>query len=419
MEDYILKKLFEPERWEEAIEKGVEKDIQRAELIRLCDPDYRVMIMQRIASGTYKIAPPHAALIPKETPGEFREVMINEPMDRVLLRIIEGMLFELTSERIHKNCVSYLKGIGCGRIVNEIKDEIEHSETEEIGFKSDLSKYFDSVPIEYIDGAFNYVEFLYGKSSVIDLLRDYYHNDMYFDEDGKIQYMYKSLKQGCAVAAWLADVILYDLDEKLSSLNMRYLRYCDDMIGIGPDWKKGLEMLKEELDKMQMKLNPKKVEVLTKNKRFKFLGYSIRRGEVTFWKKHLKTLQKEVEKATIKQRGITLKKAINNLNRFFYKGRYSWASMNLKYITSTQDLHRVDEFILDCLRAVSTGKSDVGGLGYDPYGNGGVVVRGKGKNVRANRSKTPQKIEGWKTLTCMKRVLRIKRALYDSMVAAM
>ena len=82
-----------------------------------------------------------------------------------------------------------------------------------------MSKYFDSVPIEYVDWAFDKVEEKHGKSALIDIIRDYYHTDLYFDEDNELGEKYQSLKQGCSVAAWLADVILYHIDEKLASLD--------------------------------------------------------------------------------------------------------------------------------------------------------------------------------------------------------
>lgn len=78
------------------------------------------------------------------------------------------------------------------------------------------------------------------------------------------------------MASWLADVIIKHIDDKLSSLNGYYVRYSDDMIFVGPDYKEAMETLSSELQKMQMKLNPKKVEYLTHDKWFKFLGFSIK-----------------------------------------------------------------------------------------------------------------------------------------------
>ena len=44
---------------------------------------------------------------------------------------------------IHPQCKSYQKGIGCGKVVQELSHHIAKYDK---GFKADLSKYFDSVP---------------------------------------------------------------------------------------------------------------------------------------------------------------------------------------------------------------------------------------------------------------------------------
>jgi hypothetical protein len=225
MKDVLLEKFFEHERWEYAIAKGIVKDVPKNVLFQLCKPEVRIRMYQAIANGTYEIAPPHVALIPKDTPGEFREVCVNEGADRVKLSIDNDLLFELMRDKVHPRCMSYLKGIGCGNVVQEASQAIvvaSRCTDGRIGWKADLSKYFDSVSIEYIDGAFDMVEERYGHSSIIDVLRKYYHSDLYIDTDHTVKEKYRSLKQGCAVASWLADVILYHIDERLSGMDV----YC-------------------------------------------------------------------------------------------------------------------------------------------------------------------------------------------------
>lgn len=116
------------------------------------------------------------------------------------------------------------------------------------GWKSDLSKYFDSVPVQYIDKAFDKVEAQHGHSALIDVLRKYYHSDLYFDEDNNLRCQYQSLKQGCAVASWLADVLLYDLDEELSRMDGFYTRYSDDMLFVGKEYGKAMGVLQSRLE---------------------------------------------------------------------------------------------------------------------------------------------------------------------------
>ena len=44
MEDLLLKKFFEPERWETAITTGVAKGIDKGELRQLCSPEIRAAL---------------------------------------------------------------------------------------------------------------------------------------------------------------------------------------------------------------------------------------------------------------------------------------------------------------------------------------------------------------------------------------
>lgn len=208
--DKILSMFFEAGRWEYAIAKGVGKDVPKNVLFQLCKPEVRLKMYDAIRTGKYEIAPPHTALIPKDTPGEFRTVYVNEAADRVLLSIANDLLFELMPDRVHPRCKSYLKGVGCGRVVQEVSAAIlaaKPQDTQHIGWKSDLSKYFDTVPIRFIDAAFDMVEERHGRSALINVLRKYYHADLYFTPDGVLERKYQSLKQGCSVASWLADVL--------------------------------------------------------------------------------------------------------------------------------------------------------------------------------------------------------------------
>lgn len=416
-EDKILSMFFETERWQYAINKGFDKDINKATLHQLTTPEARLAMYQRIKDGKYKIMPPHTAQIPKDN-GDFRTVYVNEPCDRVLLSIANDLLFELMPEMVHPRCKSYQKGIGCGRVVQEVSRKICSANGNVIGWKSDLSKYFDSVPIEFIDLAFDKVEEKHGKSALIDVIRDYYHTDLFFDTDGNLSNSYQSLKQGCSVAAWLADVVLYHIDEQLSALDGYYIRYSDDTLFIGKDYEKAMTIMQDELMKMQMKLNPKKVEYLDENHWFKFLGYSIKGHNISLSSTRIKTFQKEIEKRTIKRRDTTMTKAINAVNRYLYKGfgDFSWATQVLPVINVKEDIDKLNMFAMDCIRAVKTNKRKVGGLGYVKTQAVGCIDRGRGRNVKANRANTESEIKGYLSIGCAQNAMRTSRAAYNTLI---
>lgn len=421
MNDKILQMFFDISRWEKAIEKGVVKDIRPDQLKLLSNESTRLRIADMMLSGKYLISPPHTAQIPKDD-STFRTVYVNEPIDRVLLSIANDLLFELMPEMIHPSCKSYQTGIGCGKVVQEVSRMIVNANHDGyLGWKSDLSKYFDSVPLRFVDEAFDEVEAKYGHSALIDVLRKYYHCDWYFDEHNELQQTYQSLKQGCAVASWLANVLLYKLDEELSSLDGFYVRYSDDMLFVGKDYPKAMEILQQRLSEKEMKLNPKKVEYLTKHKWFKFLGFSIKGRMISLSSTRIKKFQAEVEARTIKKRGVTPCRAVNSIVRYLYKGNgeFSWASQILPICNVRADIDELNKFVLDCLRAVVTGKRKVGGLGYVNTKTDGCVVRGIGKNVKANRIKVGDKIENYLSLGCMQNALITSRAVYNTLVSSL
>ena len=408
--DRLMEEFIKAERWEKEIDIAYYKGINKSLLRKLTTPDFRADVCMRVVNGTYQILPPRMQLIPKDN-GNFRTVYINEDMDRIILSLINNILFDLCPDWISKHCTSYQKGIGCGKVVQRVSEWVIKGEGKVIGYKTDLSKYFDSVPITEIDKVFVKLKERFGDSPVINVLEKYYHQDLCFDLEGNLIEHYQSLKQGCATASFFADVLLYDVDEEMATIG-NYVRYSDDMLFIYPDCDKALAHLKGRLEERGLKLNPKKVEEVTKNKWIKFLGFSIKRDKISLSKNRLKTFQKEVQKRT---KGNP-KAALNNLNRYLYKGYgkegYCWATSVLPIINCEDDINELNKYIMDALKASQTGRRKIGGLGYEHHENG-IITRGIGKNVKANREKVKH-IDGYESVQCMRNALLTSRAAYDA-----
>jgi hypothetical protein len=419
MDDYLLKEFFKKERWESAINIGVGKHIDKGELRALTNPEVRLRLYNAIKNDNYAIAPPRIALIPKDEPGKFREVMICENVDRIVLSIINNMFFELFPEYVHDSCYSYRSGIGCGRVVQAVSRECVKIKGNIIGKKYDLQKYFDNVAIEYIDSLFDKMETKYGKSKIIDIVREFYHSNILFDENGNLIETYKSIKQGTATSSFLADALLYHIDETLSSFNgVKYWRYSDDILILGDEYLKADQILKDMLMGMKLTINSKKEQVLDNKHWFKFLGFNIKGDMITLSKSRTKSFQHEIEKRTIKQRKISMAKAINQVNSYLYKGDgvYSWSTSVLPIINVDKDIDALNEFVMDAIRACATGKKKIGGLGSVNDKADHTILRGVGKNVTANRNKTTKEIDGYFSLRCMQNALLTRRAVYETLV---
>lgn len=421
MTDILLTEAMKKERWQTAIEKAKIKDIDHSLLKSLCTPETRINIYNRIKNNNYSVMPPHEAQIPKDN-GEFRIVYANEGIDRVILSIFNDIIFEKCKDMIHPSCVSYQKGIGCGKVVQNVTRHIKNCQNNCIGIKADLSKYFDSVKIEYIDKCFDEIEGRVGKSKIIDVLREYYHMNFVFDLKNNLIEKYTSLRQGCAVAAFLADAVLYDIDQRLSSMEgIYYVRYSDDILVIGENWQEAYKILAEMLKEKGLILNPKKVEELYKDKWFKFLGFNIKGEMITLSKNRVKTFQKEIEKRTTKTKSHSLHYLLNNVNNYLYKGAgdegYCWATNVLPIINVQKDINTLNEFVLDAIRGSVRKRTRIGGLGSVNNLSDKTIIRGKGRNVKKNRENTEATIEGYYSLSCMQNALLTSRDLYNTLVA--
>lgn len=415
--DILLQKFFEKERWEKALETGVGKGIDKGELRKLTSPEVRLAMYNCIVSDNYEIAPPHQAEIPKDN-ADMRIVYVNENVDRIFLSIVNDLLFEMFPDFIHKSCKSYQSGIGCGKVVQEVSKQIIQTSSNVVGVKMDLTKYFDTVPIEYIDKIFDRIEERVGKSKIIDIVRKYYHTDLCFDLDGNLIEHYQSLRQGCAVASFLADSVLYHIDKAISDMNVYYVRYSDDLLILGNEWRGAQNKVKDMLADMQLTLNPKKVEPVYKDRWVKFLGFNIKGDKITLSKSRIKSFQKEIEARTIKQRNISMQKAINQVNRYLYKGdgKFSWATSVLPIINVDKDIETLNVFVMDAIRSCATNKKKIGGLGCINGKEDYTILRGTGKNVSSNRKKTDKEIVGFLTLKCMQNALLTRRAVYETLV---
>ncbi len=429
----LLKKVFELDRWNDLMEKAIDKKIDLLTLKQLCVPAQRADLYQAIVNGNYQIHPAHIARIPKDKPGEFREVHINEPVDRCMLSLINDCLFELFPHYVHPTCTSYQKGKGSRQTVTDISKELvrlQELPTDAIGVKIDLMKYFDNVNRESILAIFDRMEEEIGPDPIFAILRDYYHMDLLFNVDNDLVEQYGGLKQGCAVASFLANALLYDIDEKLSTMKgITYRRYSDDLLILGENYREGQAILMEMLKKYGLSVNPKKVEILYKDTWFKFLGFNMKGDLISLSKSRLKRFQKEIEKRTIGTKTATEKQAKERVIRFLYEGDRSWATSCLGVINCKEDIHEMNLFVMDCLRAVKVremkGKKGkisiaaVGGLGVVTNLSNKTILRGKGKNVRRNRNLTEKEIENYLTISCLQNAYKINKEVFMTCVKSM
>lgn len=424
MENFFITKLFTtPELLDKYTKKAIDKHIDKGMINNSFSDQQSInVIYHKIIDGKYKISPSHMGQVPKDD-GTMRTVYINEGFDRVLIAYYNDMFFKYCPEKIHKQCKSYQTGIGTGRVVKELVWYIVRCAEIYIGVKLDLSKYFDTPRIEYIDKEFEYIENKFGKDAGLDAIKEFYHMNWVFDLDGKLVEHYHSLGQGVSTASYLADALLYHIDKEISeNYDVYYVRYSDDICIIGNEWKQAYERVSEMLSEMGLTLNPKKVEFLTKDKYFKFLGFSLRNEDITISKSRLEKFKKEIIRLTLKSNRKSLDGVIHDVNYFLYgKGDYSWATSMLSTINVVEDIETMNSFVMDCIRGWNFNNRKIkfiGNLGYENrLDKKGVVTRGTGSKVTTMRTKMPE-IKGYFSLEMMRQLLIMDKQVYKSKLSA-
>lgn len=437
MESKLLTYMFDFELWKTELPEFLEeKHINVTLGKQLCTPQVRLRMYLATRDGQYEISPPYAALIPKDKPGEFRRVWINETPDRWWLRLANCALNYYCRSMISPFVTSYQRGLGTQETVQNISREIVRLDKirkdKVIGVKIDLHHFFDEVPLSIINEVFDRIEGLleieHNTDPVINTLREYYNSDLVFDEDGNLIHLFTSLKQGSSISGFLANVCLRDFDDKISQLGT-YCRYSDDLVLFNDKAEETLEIIKTELAKKNLKVNPRKVEFLRSDVWFKFLGFNIKGNLITLSKNRVKKLQKEITNRTINKPNVTYNQARRNVINYLYNGEYCWATSCLGTINVKPDIDELNLFIVDCLRACKVretkkrkGKisvSKIGGLGSVTDLPDKTILRGTGHNVTSNRNKTDKYLENYLTIGCLSNAMKISKPVYQACVRSM
>jgi len=425
----ILAKLNEYEFRCDAIHKANLKHIDKDVIDYFCSPEGWKTIYKLILFDLLDFKDDREGKIPKkDSPGEFREVSIGPDESRILFALINEALFDLYGDiMIHPRAKAYQKGIGTGRVVKEASREIKnYCDSHNLRYgdpyalKADYSKYFDTVYRNVIFGVFDRIEdlagFPRGKEPVMNLCRRVYSNDGFILMDGTRVVKYRGLRQGNALASFLANVVLYDVDEYMSKKYPYYVRYSDDSLIITSKPEDTIRELGRLVSEYGVKLNPKKVEIITIGEWFKFLGFSLRHdGQISLSKARLKRFYHEIKIRT--KPGTSYKKARNAVLKYMYKGNgeHSWATSVLPVVNNEHDLDMMNRIVMDRLRGVVTGKHELWGIGYDKYGKKGVIPFEEGTNVAENKRKIP-KLEGYDTIKFWKYLLINSREVYNAKI---
>lgn len=358
--DVKMEMFCDKQIWADAIQHGVDKHIDKGLLNTLTNPVGRLAIIEAIEQGRYVIEPPVVQQVPKPN-GKIREVFCNSQMDRVVLSVINEIYYRLYSKYIHPNCVSYQKGMGVPKIIKSLVKELNATGK---GYKADLSKYFDNASRETVNAL---LDELSTDSPVDNVIRRYYNDDRII-LNGVETERWKSLCQGCSLGTLLANLCLRDIDDEISKLDVVYYRYSDDLLFIGRDAEKALEILKRMLIPKGLSLNRDKVQAIDTETEFTFLGAKIKGKEVDISDESVERFKKKIRSITKMRKGMKIKsrstqrKMIKEINYYIREAyakstkNFGWEQFFYSLVNTDKTIKELDEFVKDHVKHMYTGK---------------------------------------------------------------
>lgn len=370
--DDVEQNLRSAEFWSYWVERMFLRGVPHKGVVQFMDPVKRNAIVDSLLDGSYRILPPRVGYIPKDD-GTKREVLINTAQDRVILGVINGLFQMYYGSCVHERVKSYTSGIGIRNISQDVARSISKMRREDstaVGVKLDVSKYFDSVRIESIEMVLSVLKLHPGLDKVI---WEYYHDNRILVGD-ELQEKYKSLGQGSAVSAFLANVILRNLDARLADSCKFYMRYSDDILMFSDNVVSDLQNTIDELRFHGLTLKPFKIVLIESvYADFTFLGMRFGKNGIGFSSNAESKLIRKVkslagDKRKLQRGGLpALRKYVRRVMHYMYEcnirdksmgslKEFSWADYYFSYISDEDSVIALDTRVKDTIRAMYTGR---------------------------------------------------------------
>lgn len=378
--DSKMEMLCDPAIWQDVLtrlrRKKGRKGVDIEAFSAVADTHGRARLVQAIADGEYTLSPPKTLYLDKKTGvylsykeavyRDFKEVRTlyapSQSLDGIVLGVLSTIYNKLYGDRIHPACRSYQRGIGVKTIIHG--DLIPRLRRGDRGWKVDLSKYFDSVNCETLDAVLKSMD---TGSPVDALVWKHFHDDRVF-VNGQLEPRYMAIRQGNALGTLLANLALRDVDERLSAMDVLYLRYADDILVLGPEADKALDALREMLGAKGLKLNEKKTTAVDVDHPFTFLGCEIAGGKVDMSQESYDRIKRKIRlicrphKYIPKESREEQAKAIRKINWLLRDGHYAdqrnfgWERYFFSVIDNPVRVRMLDQYIRDHVKGVYVGR---------------------------------------------------------------